>query len=1003
MISRVLSPFFSPKWRHPKAAVRREALAGLSDDEQAIFLQVTQTDADADIRRQALQRLRGLAAVAGLLSTARGEERGTVERHLGNLLAGGLPGAAGEDERWAFVEGLGEARWFEHLLREAAEPSLRRRALERVERQALLGDVALTDTDPALRLAAAERIEQPSTLQRVARESRRHDRQVHRQVQSRLDALAAAERLPAARRGEAQRLLARQRGLHKAATRDGDWGRVADAVAALRGEWSALDLSPLGDEASALRAEWDALQADCDAALGDWRTAEAARQAANAERRARQQQAAALCTELETLRDSVRAASRVDEPATVGQVLALCTQSWAELAPVEDADLVHRYTAACAALQQALDEQPLLETANSALATLAEAVTAGLAAEGVDGAALADLEARWQALPRLQELALDAAPRQAVSDGLAQLRARVEHEQRRAADAVAQLQTLVARIEQHLREQTYTPAFALANEARQLLDGLDETQRRPLARGGVLKRLQRAQARLHEMADWQRFASAPLLERLCDSMQTLADAAEQAGSDFDIDACAARVRQARREWKQITHGQRGVPRSLWQRFDRACSRAYAPCEAHFAEENRQREAHLAAKERVCADLEAYAAKVEAEAAEARDWPALERIIKAADAAWRDIGQVPRARAKGIGRRFHRVMDRLRGLAHAYHAQNREAKAELVRQAEGLLTRLDDAGLTLPTALERCKALQAQWKAIGHAGREGELWQAFHAACDAVFARRKAERAAHDQAVQADLTQREALCAVIEAAAMASDEAFGPARQAAEEAMTAWEGKPPLPRREMARVESRFRRACEAFEGRLQSARLARREVAHQALYRRAAACEALERLADELAAGQLSAAEAAARGTDLRAALAAEAEVHGALAKSLAGRLARAEGWLQRLSADEPPHQALAGELAAERSDALARRRELCLALEIAAGVASPAEYREARMAYQVAHLAEQMKQDRQVPLAARLDALEAEWLGLPAAPVEQAAGLTARFETVLRAARALP
>ncbi len=1001
MISRVLSPLFNPKWKHPKVAVRRTALAALDDTEQAVFLQMAQADADPGIRRQALHRLRDLEAVAELLATA-GDERAVVERHLAALLAGGLPGAASVAQRWAFVEALDEARWFEHLLREAVEPELRHQALARVQRQGLLGDVALSDADAALRLAAAERIEQPSTLQRVARESRRRDRQVHKRVQARLDALAAAEQLPAARRDEARRLLARQRGLHQAAERDAAWGRVAETVDGLRTAWSALDLTPLGDEGGPLQAQWTALQEAFERAHADWQEAERARQAAAQEHRARQAQASALCDELEALRERVRDTGRLDEPATVAQVLALCAQSWAELAPLDEPALVQRYDAARSALQRALKEQPHLAEAGAALSALATAVSAQLATEGVDDTALADLEARWQALPALQELSLDAVQRQTVAQGLATLRARAEDAAQRAEQAVARLQALVETLEAHLREETYTPAFALAEEARRLLDGLDARQRRPLHQGGVLKRLQRAQARLREMGDWQRFASAPLLERLCTSMETLAEAAEQAGSDFDVPACAARVREARREWKQITHGQRGVPRGLWQRFDRACGRAYAPCEAHFAEENRQREAHLAAKEAVCGELEAYAEKVTAEPAEARDWPALERIIKAADAEWRRLGQVPRAKQKAIGRRFHRVMDRLRGLAQAHHAENHAAKAALVAQAEGLLTRLEAGTLDLPAALERTKALQAQWKQVGHASHEGQLWRAFHTACDAVFARRQAERSAHAQAVQAAVDEHEALCVVIEEAAAVDEADFAPARQAAEEAMAAWQGLASLPRREMGRVEARFRRACEAFEGRLQAAREARREAARAALYERAALCESLERLADEVAAGRLSATDATARRAALQTELASLATAHGAPAKALASRWAQAEEWLDRLLAAPSP-ASLADELAAQRDEALARRRTLCLALEVAAGVASPAEYREDRLAYQVAHLAEQMKQGQALPLAARLDDLERAWWGLPAAPLPEAVALAERFATVLRAARVLP
>jgi len=46
---------------------------------------------------------------------------------------------------------------------------------------------------------------------------------------------------------------------------------------------------------------------------------------------------------------------------------------------------------------------------------------------------------------------------------------------------------------------------------------------------------------------------------------------------------AREVQKLRAEWKALDEQHAGVPKSLWERFDGACEKAYAPAARHFAE------------------------------------------------------------------------------------------------------------------------------------------------------------------------------------------------------------------------------------------------------------------------------------------------------------------------------------------------------------------------------------------------------------------------------------
>jgi hypothetical protein len=92
-------------------------------------------------------------------------------------------------------------------------------------------------------------------------------------------------------------------------------------------------------------------------------------------------------------------------------------------------------------------------------------------------------------------------------------------------------------------------------------------------------------------------------------------------------------------------------------------------------------------------------------------------------------------------------------------------------------------------------------------------------------------------------------------------------------------------------------------------------------------------------------------------------------------------------------------QLLSELRGNLAARKELCLRMEILAGVDSPAEAQQARMELQVKRLAEAMGQGTESPLG-KLAEIQREWYLRGAAPATEEQVLQARFEKVMQAGR---
>src|SRR5690606_15760014 len=100
----------------------------------------------------------------------------------------------------------------------------------------------------------------------------------------------------------------------------------------------------------------------------------------------------------------------------------------------------------------------------------------------------------------------------------------------------------------------------------------------------------------------------------------------------DVRQLAKEVQALRNEWKALDQQYAGVPKALWERFDRACEKAYAPAARAFAEQAaRRKEAKRKREEFIANAADQVALLVQ----EPHDWRAIERWLRETDQKWRD--------------------------------------------------------------------------------------------------------------------------------------------------------------------------------------------------------------------------------------------------------------------------------------------------------------------------------------------------------------------------------
>ena len=373
------------------------------------------------------------------------------------------------------------------------------------------------------------------------------------------------------------------------------------------------------------------------------------------------------------------------------------------------------------------------------------------AATSIDNA---NLPQRWQALDRaIRTPALtrrfEAALMVVEQRRLAQIRAA----QQEASAARQRVHDLLHTAEQALAAGQLQAARAAADEIRTHKAGAG-----PLPKP-TTQRLGRVVQQLTELERWESFGQQNARIQLCERAEALATQA------LDAAQIAQEVQKLRNEWKALDQQHAGVPKALWERFDRACEKAYAPAARHFAELAAQRKEARKQREEFIAAAAAHAPTL---VTETPDWRAIERWLRETDHAWREgeLGSVDPGAWKKLDAKLKAALARCATRLSAARDKAKAGRQALIDEAVALGAKAMDRD-----APSQVKAIQARWqeqaKALSLAQRdERALWEQFRAACDAVFNARDAKRKEEDGRKHESRRALDDLCAEMEQLAAA---------------------------------------------------------------------------------------------------------------------------------------------------------------------------------------------------------------------------------------------
>jgi hypothetical protein len=870
---------------HADPAQRILAVAELAPDSPELA-RLLAADPVADVRSAAAARSANLPA---LMAAWDKETDPQVRAAVVASLAEALAHTASAEDAAAFLaaEHCGDEIRIA-TARRAQDSDRRRAALDAVRDESLLRELALNAEHAETRMAAAARIVTPDELRKLAEAAKNRDHGVARLARQRVEAFE--NRVEQERKADA--VLDE---LEALATRSGP---ILTAVVELNRRWQAIDVGADAARLARVDTARQAIQARFD------REQEEQRTRARFERKLREWLAAlappADGEALVTLKSDV--ATLRDEAAAIGDATA----------PAKLDDALRRIAA--------WEREHHAQAGAEALVVEAEQLAAGTS---IDNAKLPE---RWQMLDRAIRTAAMTRRFEAAMIVIEQRRlAQVQVAQQEVSAQRARVHALLHTAEQALAAGQLQAARAAADEIKAL-----KTSAGMLPKP-TTQRLGRLVQQLGEMERWESFGQQNARVQLCERAEALA------AQPMEAARLAQDVQKLRAEWKALDAQHAGVPKALWERFDGACEKAYAPAARHFAEVAGQRKQ---ARKQRDDFISAAAAHAPTLLTESPDWRAIERWLRETDTTWREgsLGSVEPAQWKKFDARLKEALAPLRDAMSAAREQAKAGRRALIEEATALAAKANDRD-----APSQVKAIQLRWqeqaKALSLPQRdERTLWEQFRAACDAVFTARNAKRKEDDERRHQGRRELEETCAALEALA-ASGKDPQELRRAARELQEQWKKQGGMLDSTPNGLVNRFRNARTAIDAALTQQSRSREAAVWQNLAMRERLCEAL----DTLVRDEADAATAAARAADIDAQWTGLPPGTPAWDKPMSARRDAALAALADANA-AAAHRARIASAAAARAETL-------LELEMLLGQNSPPEFQSQRLALQVKQL----------------------------------------------------
>ncbi|PIE41428.1 MAG: hypothetical protein CSA49_03505 [Gammaproteobacteria bacterium] len=953
---------FKPKWQSAKPHVRIQAIAHLnadnSDDLKIIEL-LAKNDVDADVRLAAVIKIKDQQA---LTTIAQLEKNPQVRTKIIEHLVSQLPQSGNADQLGSDMETLIndlDAQALAAIVETTKSAPLGLLALQHINDEALLQQYALSLPLAALRTQAVEKISDETVLEAIEKATKGKDKSVFRIARNKLNQIR--ETLQQEENLE-QQIDSVCRNMEQLA-RGSDDPMWQTKVAHWHKQWTRVEMHASADDSQRFNRAYEL----CRQQVIDAEQEENAIKEQVQQQRQALQERMAACEQLESALQQLKAAPQIkaeDVPALTALLTTQATR-WEEAAETSRpaADERKRFNRAYSVLEKVLKSVQLLNDRSDALSEAANAV---LEADDATAHELAGLkkaldkaykDLQWPGDFTLPDVLVLVKRANAVYE-TARKKA-----QQKESEAIGRLKELLQQLDQAINDGSLKLANKTLAEAQKWEKHIPNKSVQKFQ-----KELRDYSARVNELRDWQGFAITPKKEQLCVDMEALINA------DIDPQELANRIKRLQTEWKSLGHSKDSQP--LWERFSEAAEKAYEPCKGYFENLSEIRYKNLEARKAIVEQLQGYLQNFNFDQA---DWVVVNQVYETAKREWRDYTPVERKEGKSVQEQFNGLLDNLRGKLNEEFERNKGKREELIAQAEALAAEAGLSNAELKNAIEEAKRLQRCWKETGLVARrdENKLWKRFRSACDKIFERRDSERQAVSEERDKNLAEANHIIELIEHLSESESLSYENSQKEFRELQKRFADVGTMPKDKYEEAHKRYKAVCNDFQADIKAAKAAAKKAEASKIWQIMARLDAFE-------AQCISGEKVEPLADEIVAVLESDAATNIDLPGRYQQLKAISEGAVM------PTDDQLA--------DNTHQLRSLCIQLEIAAGVESPAEDQSTRMELQVSRLTngfghrDQAEQD----VSRQIIKLLRQWCQVGAVPAGERARYSERFKSVL-------
>lgn len=971
----IFDKFVKQKWQNRDPEQRKAAIEEI--DDPIMLGEIAQHEESIEVRRAIVRKLGDLS----LLTQISQQDNEAEIRELADLrFKQALCGQKGLypplDERLAwFNDKITDAEIIEYVAQNAQEPELRAAAVAKLERESLLGDIAIKDSLRDIRLAAAEKLTQKSTLERVHKATRNQDKYVSRIVRDKLEKLQEALERPTKVRSECEALCTKLEALAKTQITATAWEQEYAEYQRIKDRWQAI-----ADEVEpACHDRYQQAEQKFLEGYQEYQSKQAERQAREAILNPIREIRQTVLHQLNAMTESLTHPTTITD--SVQSFQERCQQlenQWHATNPVDDPQEEQhwqtQFNQHYQALQQHINQLQNYQDNLAQLRTLlANAKALDDSAQILRSKTLKSLQEQWkehrqQIQPTEEVDSLTAEFNTLLSHLEEELK---EQEKQRDKDN-KQLKKLLKEVEKQLENGNLHNAKPLEREAKELLTKLQPTLPAPRYKS-LEKRLQTSSVKIKELQDWQRWGNKVERNQLCEQMEALSQ--NQTFIEQNPEETARLIREAQKTWKNLGPSSNDKEeQTYWERFNNACNEAYKPCKQYFEEQSKKRAENFEKKQAICQQLEQLANDTDREEP---DWKEIHRALRDIEKQWRSIGPTDRKARKQLSARYEQAKKAIETHLEQEKEANKAFRQDLIAQIKAAQAQED-----LKKAIEEVKTLQNKWYVTvpGTRKEEKQLWDEFRKEGDKVFNRRKEIQKAQEKQRQDNLKAKKAICEQLESLAQDTGDGIQSAPATLKEKQEEWRKIGEVPKNAVQNLEKRYSAACELVQAQYQAHLAAEKRQRLDNLRRKAELCQLLENW-DDPETAQHKVAEVQAQWAQIPALTDQKDE------KAINQRFEKA-------------CQAALNNKPVSSKQALKNKKQLCIRLEIITGIDSPPEERTARMAYQVERLSAAMRggEVESKDKEEEVRDIERHWYLSGPVPIDEQEKLNQRFHRALEA-----